>query len=598
MNESGFKCTPAASLRFEVMATFDAARAASVRVRKFLKDAGIEEEELDGWELAIVEATNNVAEHGNTTEEDEKFQMDVHIDVDVVEVRIMDFTPGFDYPDQVELPDDLSEGGRGLFLIEQICDQVHYLKGRRENCLILRKQRADTGTKTFTVEDFQKDEEKEQLQQQIAELDEALDGMTEELSSSYESLAAIFKFSQELSKQRDLDEFSHMILDHLLKITESDWYLLRIKQGADELVQFSASRDLTFKPLKVSGDPEGSLELQSAEARQDTWIDSDHRFAEDEPLAVFSDTKSAVVHPFYLNEDLVGTLSVGATRDKKPLSAGQVNVLHTFSDFLALQILNARYHDEQIKSKVVSRELEIAANIQLSLLPKTLPELGGFTLDGFYQSARHVGGDFYDAVRTPDGGLLLTIADVMGKGVPAAMFAAILRTVLRAQQDLAAKPAALLQTANNLLFDDLDRVDMFITVQLVYISPDGTQGACASAGHCPLLIGNPSTGSHAAIEADGPPIGISKDLEFGDNCFDLTPGSRLILYTDGVTEARNANGDLWGDDALENWWRETAPQPAAKLKANLIETVKGFVGDAAATDDLTFLVLADIQFNG
>lgn len=598
MNESGFKCAPAASLRFEVLATFDAARAASVRVRKFLKDAGIGEEELDGWELVIVEATNNVAEHGNTSEEDEKFQLDVHIDAAFVEVRVTDFTPGFEYPEEVDLPDPLSEGGRGLFLIETICDSVRYLQGRGANCLVLRKERADSGAKALTAEDFETDAEQERLQQQIAELDEALDGMTEELSSSYESLAAIFKFSQELSKQRNLDEFAHMILDHLLKITESDWYLLRIKQGEDELVQFSASRDLSFKPLRVSGGSDNSIELQSAEARQDHWIDSDEGFAAGEPLAVFADTKSGVVHPFYLNEDLVGTLSVGATRDKKPLSAGQVNVLHTFSDFLALQILNARYQDEQIKSKVVSRELEIAANIQRSLLPKKLPDLDGFTLDGFYQSARHVGGDFYDAVATPDGGLLLTIADVMGKGVPAAMFSAILRTVLRSQRELASSPAELLQRANNLLFDDLDRVDMFITVQLVYVHPEGGSGACASAGHCPLLVGNPITGDFQSIEADGPPIGITRDLDFADNRFHLKPGSRLILYTDGVTEARNVAGDFWGDDAFVDWWKRAAGQPATDLKTDLIRTVKGFVADAAATDDLTFLVLAENQFKG
>ena len=306
------------------------------------------------------------------------------------------------------------------------------------------------------------------------------------------------------------------------------------------------------------------------------------------------------MHPFYLNEDLVGTLSVGNTHEKKPLSAGQVNVLHTFSDFLALQILNARYQDEQIKSKVVSRELEIAANIQRSLLPKTLPEMEGFTLDGFYQSARHVGGDFYDAFVTPSGGLLLTIADVMGKGVPAAMFAAILRTVLRSQQELAAQPAALLQRANRLLFDDLDGVDMFITAQLVYVSPGGEYGVCASAGHCPLLVGNPATRKCRSIEADGPPLGIMKDLHFDDNKFDMDAGARLILYTDGVTEAGmqleicgvmtpwKAGGKRLRGDHLD----------AVALKDNLIETVKEFVGDAAATDDFTFLVLADDKLKG
>lgn len=600
MESTGYQSKPAASLRLEVKSTLDAARAASIRVRQFLKDNGLEEKQLSEWELVLVEATNNVAEHGNRTERDESFELDVMVDAVGVEVRITDFTEGFDYPENVDLPDPLSEGGRGLFLIEAICDFVSYMRGRGMNCLLVRKKRDKEQTVFEAGEDSAATgEEIESLRHQVAELDEALDGMTEELSSSYESLAAIFKFSEELSKQRDLDDFAHLILDHLLTITESDWYVLRIKQNG-ELRTFSVSSDTEIQPLPLAGDPDSSLELGAARARQDLWIEGEESFNGGEPLDSFSKSKSGIVHPFYLNEDLVGTLSVGNTNEKKPLSAGQVNVLHTFSDFLALQILNARYQDEQIKSKVVSRELEIAANIQRSLLPKTLPEIEGFTLDGFYQSARHVGGDFYDAVVTPSGGLLLTIADVMGKGVPAAMFAAILRTVLRSQQELAAQPAALLQRANQLLYDDLDGVDMFITVQLVYVSPGGDYGVCASAGHCPLLVGNPANGKYRAIEADGPPIGIMKDLHFDDNKFDMDAGTRLILYTDGVTEARNTNGDLWGDDTMDDWWKTATGEhiTAEALKNNLIETVKAFVGEADATDDFTFLVLADDKLKG
>ena len=111
-------------------------------------------------------------------------------------------------------------------------------------------------------------------------------------------------------------------------------------------------------------------------------------------------------------------------------------------------------------------------------------------------------------------------------------------------------------------------------------------------------MGNPRTGDFRSIEADGPPIGITRDLDFADNGFDLDAGSRLILYTDGVTEARNSAGDLWGDEAFESWWKQSAALPASQLKESLIQTVKGFVGDAAATDDLTFLVLADNQLKG
>lgn len=168
-----------------------------------------------------------------------------------------------------------------------------------------------------------------------------------------------------------------------------------------------------------------------------------------------------------------------------------------------------------------------------------------------------------DAVETANGGLLLTIADVMGKGVPAAMFSAILRTVLRSQQELASQPAALLQRANQLLFDDLDRVDMFIAVQLVYVDPKSRYGLCASAGHCPPLVGNPVSGEYLSIEADGPPIGIVRDLQFEDNRFEMPDGTRLILYTDGVTEARNVARELWGDDTLAKWWKEATVKQAS-----------------------------------
>lgn len=581
-----------ASLRLNVRASLEAVREAARQVRGVLQDNGLSTEELAKWELVFVEAANNVAEHGNTNAQDEFFLVEVCLTRDEAEIRLTDHTSGFDYPESVELPDAMSEGGRGLFLMETVCDSVQYLQGRGVNCMILRKRREEPGE----VRDVQR--ELDGLRGEVAELNEALDGMTEELASSYESLAAIFKFSRELGNQRDLSDFARLLLDHLRKITESDWYVLRIKGRDGKLSAFALSdesREFSAIDLSVESMPAVSCERQSAAERQDFWLEGWKD--ESDPLAVFADTRTGIVHPFYLNEDLVGTLAMGKVGESRPFSAGQMNVLHTFSDFLALQILNARYQDEHVKAKVVSRELEIAANIQRSLLPRTLPEHEGFTLAGFYQSARSVGGDFYDAVRTPCGGLLLTIADVMGKGVPAAMFSAILRTVLRAQQELAAEPGALLRRANEILFDDLDRVDMFITAQLLYVSPDGRRGVCSSAGHCPLFVGNPRTGEYDSFEADGPPLGVLRDLDFADNEFELKPESRAILYTDGITEARNVSGELWGDERMLAWWRRATVQGgrAEALKKSLISEVSSFVGGADATDDLTFLILGGMN---
>ncbi|MFT6619624.1 MAG: sigma-B regulation protein RsbU (phosphoserine phosphatase), partial [Limisphaerales bacterium] len=248
---------------------------------------------------------------------------------------------------------------------------------------------------------------------------------------------------------------------------------------------------------------------------------------------------------------------------------------------------------------VVSRELEIAKNIQRSLLPETLPDVSGVSLAGYYESALHVGGDFYDVFETPDGGILMCMADVMGKGVPAAMFSVIIRTVLRAQKELGALPSALLAKANQILYADLDRVDMFITAQLVYLNPTERIAATASAGHCPLLVGNHLTGKFMSIEADGPPLGIIEDMEYAGTQFELDPGTHILMYTDGITEAKNRAGEMWNDERLDKWWRQAiADLPdAAAIKESLIQSVAAFVDRAPATDDLTFLLMADNKEN-
>ncbi|MFT4690559.1 MAG: serine phosphatase RsbU (regulator of sigma subunit)/anti-sigma regulatory factor (Ser/Thr protein kinase), partial [Limisphaerales bacterium] len=585
----------AAGLRLVVVPDLNASREACRQIRAFLTEQGIPAEDAAGWELALTEAANNVVEHGNKDELGVEFEISAVVDRDWVEVRVLDRTEGFDYPEHVELPDPVSEGGRGLFLIESICDSVSYMKGKRQNCLLMRSRSEGVDTASWT----RPDPAVKKLQTEVVALEETLDGMTEELSSSYESLAAIFKFSRELSRQRDLNEFARLIFDHLLKITESESYLLRLKKG-DRLVPFVASDEhLEYPDLDLTEEAPGWFELDAARTRQDVWIESPEAARGDASLGAFSDTKTGIIHPFYLSEDLIGTLALGKSVDGKHFSAGHVNVLHTFCDFLALQILNARYQDENIKSKVVSRELEIAKNIQRSLLPETLPDVSGVSLAGYYESALHVGGDFYDVFETPDGGILMCMADVMGKGVPAAMFSVIIRTVLRAQKELGALPSALLAKANQILYADLDRVDMFITAQLVYLNPTERIAATASAGHCPLLVGNHLTGKFMSIEADGPPLGIIEDMEYAGTQFELDPGTHILMYTDGITEAKNRAGEMWNDERLDKWWRQAiADLPdAAAIKESLIQSVAAFVDRAPATDDLTFLLMADNKEN-
>ena len=138
--------------------------------------------------------------------------------------------------------------------------------------------------------------------------------------------------------------------------------------------------------------------------------------------------------------------------------------------------------------RLLAHELEIARGIQQSLLPRTFPKLRGFEISGFCLSARQVGGDFYDVIAPEPGKALLVVADVMGKGIPAALFGATLHTLIRAAVESTFQPAALLKRVNRLIFDDLSRVDMFITASVALVDTFEETISVANAGHCPLLL--------------------------------------------------------------------------------------------------------------
>ena len=286
---------------------------------------------------------------------------------------------------------------------------------------------------------------------------------------------------------------------------------------------------------------------------------------------------------------MIGVLTLGKSAEDVPFTAAQSNVVHTFSDFLASQIVNSRFQEEQMRSRLVSRELEIATNIQKSLLPKSTPDSGEFQFAGLSHSARQVGGDFYDVVYIDDKRLLLVIADVMGKGVPAAMFAAILRSLFRAAPELMGSPAKLMDRVNRLIYEELSAVDMFVTAQLVYLDQERGQLITANAGHCPLLV-SCVDGSIREFAPEGMPIGILPDTKFDDEFMDLNEVSKILLYTDGLTEARNSDGDFFQDEKLTSLFKSIQADNAKQLKLELERQLSLFQGDASLSDDQTFLL--------
>jgi anti-sigma regulatory factor (Ser/Thr protein kinase) len=235
-----------------------------------------------------------------------------------------------------------------------------------------------------------------------------------------------------------------------------------------------------------------------------------------------------------------------------------------------------------------SNDDSLIEELQKSLLLKELPRLPGFELAALCRSASRIGGDFFDVLKISDGTALLVIADVMGKGVLSAIFAVLLRTVLHATPELASRPAALLARVNRLLFDSLSDLDMFITAQLAFVDAKGRNLVVASAGHCPLLIANGEC--VRGLSPDGMPLGVLADAVFASETVELPPHCRVLLYTDGLIDALNADGQHYGHQRLSAWLT-SASGTAAELKEELAKKLAQFRMKTGLIDDQTFLIM-------
>ena len=239
----------------------------------------------------------------------------------------------------------------------------------------------------------------------------------------------------------------------------------------------------------------------------------------------------------------------------------------------------------------IASELRIASDIQQSILPRTFPPFPHRTDCDIYAEslpAREMGGDFYDFFLIDDHRLGLVIADVSGKGVPAAIFMAVSRTVIKAGAMTGIDPGECLRQANILLCQDNDAA-MFVTVFYGWIDLRTGVLVYANAGHNHPYLIRRHEGLLALPSTGGMAVGVIESAVFRANTIALLPGDALFLFTDGITEAMNESSELFGDDRLEACLRQAGPEEPRKLLTAVLAAVRTFVDGAPQSDDITAL---------
>jgi sigma-B regulation protein RsbU (phosphoserine phosphatase) len=313
--------------------------------------------------------------------------------------------------------------------------------------------------------------------------------------------------------------------------------------------------------------------------------------------------------PLSVKNNLLGVLLVeepdptpaeilSSSSANRRLREKRLEIITGISQQAALAIQNDQLQKEMVERERLEQEMQLARGIQLTFLPNQVPELEGWEMNVLWRTAREVGGDFYDYFELPGNRLGLVIADVADKGMPAALFMTLIRTLVRAAVYEISSPADVLGRVNDLLVPDAQQ-GMFVTLVYAVLELDTGLLTYTNAGHNPPLVWRRQSGQIERLEKTGMALGVLEGSRTTERTVSLEPGDYLVLYTDGVTETFSPDGEMFGEANLTRTLKEAAQGRADLSSQELLdaidEAVANFLGLHGRTDDLTLLVLRRLQ---
>jgi serine phosphatase RsbU (regulator of sigma subunit)/putative methionine-R-sulfoxide reductase with GAF domain len=294
--------------------------------------------------------------------------------------------------------------------------------------------------------------------------------------------------------------------------------------------------------------------------------------------------------PLTSKREVLGVLVAGYQEKGQRFSDRNISILEGVAYQTAVAIDNARLYEATLEQERTAQELRLAREIQVSFLPERCPSLRGWEICADWRAAREVGGDFYDFIPLDSEHLGLVIADVSDKGMPAALFMSLCRTLLRVSAGETLSPAEALQRANELLVAE-SRSGMFVTVFYGILNWRQGRLAYANAGHNSPILWRQAQPQVVALAAGGIVLGVLGDIELEERDISIEPGDILLLYTDGVTEPINAQEDEFGGERLVEAIAQNSERPCAEIVQAIHDAVSGFVGDQPQFDDYTLVAL-------
>jgi sigma-B regulation protein RsbU (phosphoserine phosphatase) len=406
-----------------------------------------------------------------------------------------------------------------------------------------------------------------------------------------ERLSLVYELSQTFNSSLDLEDLLNTLIDEVITATGAERGFVVLRE-ADDSFEFRAARGMEHETI---GDPDleisrgvvqsvmdGGVGLLTSDAQQDD------RFKGRQSVMSLG-LRSILCSPLTVKDDTVGAIYVDNRLHAGIFTQEDLEMLNAIASSAAIAIENARLYGESVEMGRMERELSMARRVQTGLIAEEIPEIEGWQFAARWIPAREVAGDFYDFVTLDAGRMGLVIADVTDKGMGAALFMVVTRSMLIASLEGSIFPAEAITKANRLMCR-YSTSPLPVTLFYARVSPDNNELIYVNAGHNPPYVHRTETGNLDPLDRTGMVLGLDDSLELQQASVQLESGDVIVMYTDGVPDALNEAEEAYGENRLRSKIRDhekgTAEEMAAALQKSLVE----FIGDAEPFDDITLLV--------
>lgn len=403
-----------------------------------------------------------------------------------------------------------------------------------------------------------------------------------------ERLRLLNDIHRALATPISLSNLLDLILERCFDVIRPEEGVILLKSETGEMRRAASRRQPGAKgDILVS---RRLVEVVAGQGQSALVIDAavDERFATSDSLMT-SGFRSVLAAPLIDAEGTIGMIALYSRANVRQFQQQDLDLLVSLASAAALRVRNVALAEEAAARRVLDHELALAHDMQMAMLPRKLPERPEVALAAALKPARSVGGDLYDFVLTGDR-LWFIVADVSGKGVAAALYMAVAKTLFRATIETAAEPAHVLARMNAELSRENDQL-MFVTALIGHLTLSTGDVMLGDGGHNPSVVIDTDGKLGAPIVPKGMALGVRDTSTYESGRLRLHRGQTLVLYTDGATDARDVRGELFGAERLERALAASAEHLPVDLVASVLHDVDAFAAGAPPEDDLTLLAI-------